>query len=144
VIKKAVMSDIDAVLNIEQASFADPWDRMSFLEALDSKDKFFFVSASEKIDGYIILEIVLDEGFITDLAVDERSRNNGIATQLVEHALDAAKSRDVVRVFLEVRSSNEEAKKLYGKFGFREIGKRKKYYSNANEDALVYVKEGWS
>jgi ribosomal-protein-alanine N-acetyltransferase len=144
VIRKAVVSDIDAILGIEKSSFPDPWDRASFLEAIDPKDKFFFVSASENINGYIVLETVLDEGHITDLAVDERFRSKGIATSLMKHALETAKSLGTARVFLEVRSSNEAAKKLYEKFGFKEVGKRKKYYSKANEDALIYVKEGWS
>jgi [ribosomal protein S18]-alanine N-acetyltransferase len=136
VIRKAVASDIPAIMEIERSSFSSPWEEQLFKEALN---KGFFVSIEgEEIAGYIVFEVISDEGHITDIAVSKKHRNKGIASELVKEIIRLAKENAVKQVFLEVRSSNEEAKKLYSKFGFSEIGKRKAYYSKTNEDALIF------
>jgi ribosomal-protein-alanine N-acetyltransferase len=137
VIRKAVRSDIPKVMEIEKSLFSDPWDERLFLDALDSEGKHFFVSMLDDLAGYVIFEIVLDEGHITNLAVAPGRQRKGIATQLVGKVVDLAKGLKMREIFLEVRQSNEAAKGLYSKFGFREIGRRKAYYPRANEDALV-------
>ena len=137
-IRRAVKSDIPGIIEIEKVSFSDPWDNQLFLDAIDPKDKYLMVAdLGGKIEGYIVLEKVLDEGHITNLAVGEKHRKKGVAAGLVNHVLDLAKGLGIKEIFLEVRESNEAAKKLYSKFGFREIGRRKGYYPKANEAALV-------
>jgi len=138
VIRKAVRPDIPKVMEIEKSLFSDPWDEKLFMDALDSEDKHFFVSIfDDDLAGYVIFEKVLDEGHITNLAVASEHRRKGVASQLVGKIVDMAKGLKMREIFLEVRRSNEAAKRLYSKFGFKEIGKRKGYYSKANEDALV-------
>ena len=137
-IRKAVRPDIPKVMEIEKSLFSDPWDEKLFMDALDSEDKHFFVSIfDDDLAGYVIFEKVLDEGHITNLAVASEHRRKGVASQLVGKIVDMAKGLKMREIFLEVRRSNEAAKRLYSKFGFKEIGKRKGYYSKANEDALV-------
>ena len=137
-IRRAVKQDIPQIIEIEKVSFSDPWDKQLFLDAIDPKDKYLMVAEGGKeIEGYIVFEKVLDEGHITNLAVEAKHRKKGIAAGLVRYVLDLARGLGVKEIFLEVRESNEAAKKLYSKFGFREIGRRKGYYPKANEDALV-------
>ena len=137
-IRPATKSDIPGIIGIEKVSFSEPWDEKLFLDAIDSEDKYPFVAQIGKsIIGYIVFENVLDEGHITNLAVGKDHQGKGIATELVSAALDLAKSLKIKEIFLEVREPNEAARKLYSKFGFEQIGRRKKYYSAANEDALI-------
>jgi len=148
VIRRAGKQDIPGIIEIEKVSFSDPWDKQLFLDAIDSESKYLMVAEhGGEIEGYIVLEKVLDEGHITDLAVGGKYRKKGVASELVNDALALARGMDIKEIFLEVRETNEAAKKLYSKFGFREIGRRKGYYPKANEDALVlhtYVREGGS
>ena len=137
-IRRATESDIPKIVEIEKVSFSDPWDKQLFLDAIDPKDKYLMIAESGKeVQGYIVFEKILDEGHITNLAVGGEHRKKGIAAGLVGYVLDLAKKLGIREIFLEVRESNEAAKSLYSKFGFREIGRRKGYYPKANEDALV-------
>lgn len=137
-IRKAIKSDVPGVLEIEKSLFSDPWDKQLFTDTLDSKDKFFLVKEfNGSLAGYAIFEKVLDEGHVTNLAVAKQFQKMGIATELVGKIIDLAKDLKIREIFLEVRESNEAAKKLYSGFGFKEIAKRKAYYPKANEDALI-------
>ena len=138
-IRKAKSKDIPFVLEIEAASFAHPWEESLFIDTLSANGKYFFVYESDnKPVAYIIFETVLDEGHITDLAVGEKYRNKGIGKELIEKILFLAKELKIRSIFLEVRESNEAARKLYQKLGFKQMGKRKGYYPK-NEDALTYI-----
>lgn len=137
-IRPAERIDVPAILEIENSSFSDPWEESLFLEALSSENKHVFVDEIfGSIVGYVVFELVHDEGHITDLAVAKENHGKGIASGLVEHVLGLATSLKAKEVFLEVRQGNEAAKGLYSGFGFKEIGVRKGYYPKANEDALV-------
>ena len=126
-------------MEIETASFAHPWEESLFIDILSTNGKYFFVYESDrKPVAYIIFETVLDEGHITDLAVSEKYRNKGIGKELIEKTLDLAKGSKIKSIFLEVRESNEAARRLYQKLGFKLLGKRKGYYPK-NEDALTYI-----
>jgi ribosomal-protein-alanine N-acetyltransferase len=88
--------------------------------------------------GYIILYSVADEAHILNIAVHPQYRGKGCASSLIKHVLDYfEEKKDVHEFFLEVREGNMGAIRLYQHFGFEMIGKRKKYYSETNEDALV-------
>ncbi len=141
-IRPAVEPDIPRIIEIERSSYADPWEESLFIEALGENGKYLFVDEERnELAGYILFEPVLDEGHITNLAVDKKYRGRGIAAELLNKVLDLAGKLNVKLIFLEVRESNVAAKKLYSKFGFKEIGRRKSYYSAANEDALVLMLE---
>jgi ribosomal-protein-alanine N-acetyltransferase len=141
VIRKAKSSDIPEVVKIETASFTHPWEESLFFDTLSANGKYFFVYESDnKPVAYIIFETVLDEGNITDLAVEAKYRNKGIGKELIEKTLSLAKELKIKSIFLEVRESNEAARKLYRKLGFKLLGKRKGYYPK-NEDALTYIYE---
>lgn len=137
-IRRAAESDIPKIVEIEKVSFSDPWDKQLFLDAIDSEDKYLIIAEGGKeVEGYVVFEKVLDEGHITNLAVGGRHRKKGIAAGLVSYVLDLARGLGIKEIFLEVRESNEAAKSLYSKFGFRERGRRKGYYPKAGESALI-------
>ena len=130
--------DLDAVLDIESASFSRPWTRRHFLDEIVSSFGVPQVAFAPdgSVAGYLCLKIVLDEGEILDVAVSDALRGRGIGRTLVQSALSICRERGVVLVSLEVRSSNESAISLYHRLGFRETGRRKGYYENG-EDALL-------
>jgi len=139
VIRKAAKSDIAAIIEIEKSLFSDPWDKQLFEDAIEKENKYFFVVVEAgKLAGYIIFEKVLDEGHISNLAIAKEYQKRGIGSKLVSYVLDLARQKKLKEIFLEVRESNEAAKKLYSKFGFKEVGRRKGYYSKVNEDALIF------
>jgi [ribosomal protein S18]-alanine N-acetyltransferase len=130
--------DLDAVLEIEEQSFLSPWTRKLFEETLDSSITHGFVlSKDDVVLGYVILYAVKDEAHIMNVAVHPSHRRIGFGKDLVAHVIDDFRGRDVRQFFLEVRESNAAAISLYRKYGFSRIGKRKKYYAETNEDAIV-------
>lgn len=98
----------------------------------------FVAALGERIVGFMCMYYVLDEGHITNIAVDVSYQNRGIATQLMLDAIERAVEKGVKRITLEVRKSNTKAQHLYIKFGFRMTGLRKGYYTDNSEDALIF------
>ncbi len=87
--------------------------------------------------GFVLVRAVADEMEILNLAVNPDARRQGIAARLVAHAIEEVKRADVKRVYLEVRESNSGARAFYSAKGFAEQGRRKNYYSQPVEDALL-------
>ena len=90
--------------------------------------------------GYAGLQVVLDEGCITKIAVLPAFRRQKIAARLLQVFFDFAKAHELRFITLEVRASNDAAIALYQKFGFAEVGRRKNYYEKPKEDALIMTK----
>ncbi|MFH1386377.1 MAG: ribosomal protein S18-alanine N-acetyltransferase [bacterium] len=120
--------DIPAVVAIEKNSFNFPKPEAVFRE---DEHKYLVARDDEKIVGYIGVEKILDEVHIINMAVDPNYRGKGVGKRLMQHVLN----EDEV-FFLEVRVSNESAKKIYQKYGFEVISTRKAYYADG-EDAYV-------
>jgi len=130
--------DIENILEIEKRSFVAPWTRGMFKEAIFSPISTNFVMEGDgHLLGYIMLYSVADEAHILNLATHPDQRRKGNASRLIRYTLDYCAGRGVSDFFLEVRESNHAAKDLYGKYGFKVIGRRRKYYTETNEDALV-------
>ena len=132
-------SDLEEVLQIEKKSFADPWSRRLFKETLSFPHSINFVlqEANGALLGYINFYLIGEEAHMLNLAIHPDWRKKGLAAQLLNHAIDFLKRRKAAHFFLEVREGNLDAIRLYGKFGFQMIGRRKRYYVETNEDALV-------
>lgn len=90
--------------------------------------------------GLVVFRITADEAEILNLAVYPGQRRRGIGLRLVDDAIGACKAAGVRKIFLEVRDSNEAARKFYARMGFTEAGRRRKYYGEPQEDALVLVR----
>ena len=138
VLRSARGADVDSVLAIEQASFADPWSRSAFTELLgDPRVAFLIADAGGVVRGYIVAWFVLDEGEIGNLAVHADARRHGVGALLLDGAIAAVRKARVDALYLEVRDSNAAARALYASRGFAEVGRRREYYRRPKEDALV-------
>jgi ribosomal-protein-alanine acetyltransferase len=133
------LDDLDEVLEIERASFQTPWSRGAFRYELTQNRvaRSLVVRLGRELTGYLCLWEIGREIHITNLAVRPTSRRRGVARALLGHVLDGARRDGMELVFLEVRPTNLEAVALYERFGFRVIGRRKGYYFDTGEDALV-------
>ena len=132
-------SDLEEVLEIEKKSFADPWSRRLFKETLSFPHSFNFVlrGATGTLLGYVNFYLIAEEAHMLNLAMHPDYRKKGLASKLLDHVIQLLKGRNAAHFFLEVRESNQDAIDLYTKFGFEMIGRRKRYYTKTNEDALV-------
>lgn len=131
--------DIPAVLEIERRSFATPWPREAYTHELDHNRTAVYLVArqDEAAVGYAGMWVVMDEAHITTIAVDPPLRGLGIGERLLIGLIDRAIERGARWIQLEVRQSNMVAQRLYHKYGFREVGIRRHYYSDNGEDAVV-------
>jgi ribosomal-protein-alanine N-acetyltransferase len=136
-------ADVDAVLAIEQAVQAYPWTRGNFGDALGSGYLCFVDEAGGAIRGYAILMPAVDEVELLTIGVAAAQQRKGLGRAMLAGMLDTARTRNMRRVFLEVRASNAAAIALYRSTGFAGIGMRRGYYQNANgsEDAVVMACE---
>ncbi|GFO63522.1 ribosomal-protein-alanine acetyltransferase [Geomonas paludis] len=133
------IEDLDAVLEIESASFPRPWTRRHFLDEMESPGSYPMVAltADGKVAGYLCLKQVLDEAEILDVAVDPACRGCGIGRALVDWAVAFCRGHTLRMLCLEVRVGNHEAISLYRRLGFAEVGRRKNYYENGDDAILM-------
>jgi [ribosomal protein S18]-alanine N-acetyltransferase len=138
-VREMVVADLDAVMRIERSSFTMPWTLDTFRGLLRRTDAELFVAevAGGPVVAYAVVWMVVDQAELGDIAVAEAWRRLGIARRLIDTVLERLARRGVREVFLEVRPSNMAARRLYERYGFAEVGRRKNYYSRPREDALV-------
>lgn len=134
---------LDEVAELERICFSVPWSRNMLAEELDNLLSAFLVALddNDKVVGYAGVQIILDEGYITNVAVRPECRRQGIAAKLLKVFLDFAKANKLAFLTLEVRASNYDAIALYGSRGFRSVGRRKNYYEHPKEDAIIMTLE---
>ena len=131
-------SDLDRVMEIELQCFTMPWSEATFRGLMRRPDADLFVAEeANEVVGYTVFWCVLDQGELGNVSVSPGWRRRGIGEGLVRAVLSSARRRGVREIFLEVRVSNTGAQKLYERFGFMEVGRRRNYYMEPVEDALV-------
>ncbi len=142
------VEDLDEMLPIEAESFTAPWTRKMFEGELrgNSFARFLLARASNegrpgKVAAYLCYWIVFEELRLMNLAVAPHARRRGLGTWLVRQALEEARQTTGRRAVLEVRASNEAARALYRNLGFRETGRRRQYYVDPVEDAVLMALE---
>jgi len=136
------VDDLDEVANIERRIFPLPWTRSQFKAEISNPYCHYMVAKkANKVIGYIGFVSVEDEGYITNVAVDYMYQRKGVGTLLMTHIFETAIKLGVMRLFLDVRSSNTNAQRFYRKFSFSEISVRRRYYSDNLEDAIVMASE---
>ena len=121
---------------IEKECFSAPWSEESFKTAENTR--FYLYFEGEKVVGYVGIYSVLDEGYITNIAVLKDHRKKGVATALLKELTE--KESALSFISLEVRESNAAAISLYTKFNFKKEGVRKAFYSNPKEDGLILTR----
>ena len=138
---------LDQIERLERICFSRPWNRRMLAEELENQCAAFLVAEDENaaVLGYAGLLVMMDEGYITNVAVFPEYRRLGVAARIIQVYMDFAAANDLAFLTLEVRPSNAAAIALYRRFGFEEVGRRKNYYDLPKEDALIltrYFKEG--
>ena len=138
-IRRATFRDVLGIGLIERESFADPWGSREFTSALEAQHAIFLVAEDSAgvVIGYVIAIAVMDEAEILNLAVRPGDRGAGLGGKLLDRAVAEAASRGAEQCFLEVRESNDSARRLYVSRGFTEVSRRRGYYREPVEDALV-------
>ena len=132
-------ADLDEVLAIERASFTMPWSRGAFLYEIEQNRvaRCWVLREDDRIAAYLCLWEIGDELHVTNVAVHPSLRRRGLARRLLGAILDDGRARRLRAVTLEVRPTNDEARTLYESFGFRVVGRRRGYYYDTGEDALI-------
>jgi len=138
-LRPAESRDINDIVRIERASFADPWSEDSFRRILGGHSAIFqvMVIPANEVAGYIIAFAIGSDAELLNVAVEPRHRGQGLAGMMLDAVLIQLGANGVRTAFLEVRESNRAALALYGSRGFTEIGRRRNYYRRPVEDALV-------
>ena len=143
VIRRMRLEDVPVVAAIEKATFARPWSEESFRQELERNvaARYLVAERDGRVTGYAGAWIILDESHITNIAVAEDSRGQGIGLTLTRALLQYLSNLGAAYATLEVRVSNLRAQGLYKKLGFVSVGKRKRYYEDNGEDAYLMVCE---
>ncbi len=137
-IRPATRADVPALLALERLCFPDPWSERGMIESLETPNGGGLVADSARgIIGYLITREVGGSGEILNLAIAPGFRRRGVGEELLRVGLAELGGRGVAEVFLEVRESNQAARGLYERAGFRVVGARRGYYRSPTEDALV-------
>lgn len=131
--------DLDEVIAVERSSFTLPWSRGAFLYEIEQNQvaRCWVLRQKRWLVGYLCLWEIADEVHVTNIAVHPECRRQGHGRMLLSWIMDDARRREMRLVVLEVRPSNTEARALYDSFGFRVVGRRRGYYYDTGEDALV-------
>ncbi len=133
-------ADLDQVVALERSCFGDPWPRESFQAELADAPRVRWPLVAFRggsLAGYVIGWFIEDEAHLANLAVAPALRRRGLGRRLLAALLAEASRRGSRWILLEVRPSNLAALSLYGEFGFRPVGRRRAYYADTQEDALV-------
>ena len=148
VVRTAEARDVARVAEIELASFADPWTAESFRTSLTLDHMRFLVAVRDdgptgagQVVGYVLAMVLGPEAEIADIAVAPESRGAGTGGLLLDEVTQRLRALGVRTIYLEVRESNEAARRLYESRGFGHVGRRRGYYQLPAEDALVMRRE---
>ncbi len=139
-LRLAVAADAPAMATIELAAFSDPWPESAFTELINAAHARVMVATdrqTEHLVGYCVRIHAADEGEIANIAVQPTVRGAGVGGILLDDAITASVMDGIAQLFLEVRTSNDAARGLYASRGFVPVGRRRAYYRDPLEDALV-------
>jgi len=135
--------DVDSVHQIEVKCFAIPWSRQSFMQEVTENAcaRYLVIKEDGRAVGYAGMWLVLNEAHITNIAVDPEKRGLGYGEMVTRALVQLAADSGMTWMTLECRRSNVVAQNLYHKIGFIDVGFRKRYYADNNEDALIMALE---
>ena len=141
-IRRARPCDAGQIAELEEMIFSDAWCETDITSYICQETGMCFVATDENgVIGYIIGRKIPPEGEIYRIAVHPEKRQRGIGYRLLSYGLKTEGGNGVETVFLEVRSKNVPAIALYKSYGFTECGKRKNYYQNPCDDAVIMVND---
>jgi ribosomal-protein-alanine N-acetyltransferase len=139
IIRKMTLEDVPAVVDLDQKSFSLPWPERSFrFEVTDNPASRCWVAELDgNVVGMIVVWLLVDEAHVATLATHPDFRRQGVAKQMLAHALLQLLEEGARSSFLEVRASNVAAQEMYRKFGYADAGRRRRYYKDNDEDAIL-------
>ncbi len=140
-IRAATVADLPAMMALEKrAATAAHWSAEQY-EALFASDPgrlALIMEEESELRGFVIARVVAEDWEIENIAIAGLARRRGLGTRLLGELLDLARAKGAVAIFLEVRESNRAARALYEKWAFLESGRRRGYYQDPGEDAILY------
>ena len=138
-VRTAVLSDMNAIAELERQLFSDPWTEGMLSDCLCQNHYALsvYVDTLQTVRGYLISTHVAGEAELLRIGVDPVCRRQGIGRMLMDRFAQWCEERETPDVFLEVRQSNHPAIALYERFGLEIVGRRKNYYHNPDEDAAL-------
>ncbi len=138
-IRKMTEADLPAVSELDQISFSLPWPERSFRFEVTSNpaSRCWVAEVDGRVVGMIVGWLFVDEIHIANIATHPDFRRQGIAQKLLMHTLRYTADEGAITSFLEVRESNLAAQEMYRKFGYENTGRRKRYYKDNDEDAIL-------
>ena len=138
-IRKMTLEDIPAVIQLDHVSFSLPWPERSFrFEVTDNPaSRCWVAEIDRRIAGMVVAWLFVNEVHIATIATHPDFRRMGIGSRLLSHTLLQALEEGARSSFLEVRESNLAAQELYRRFGYEEAGRRRRYYRDNDEDAIL-------
>ncbi len=131
---------IPEIARLEAECFSQPWSENALSEELKNENSHFLAAVSDRVLGYIGVQEICGEAYITNVAVFGEYRKEGIGRKLLNEACNGAKERGCEFITLEVRESNSAAIALYESEGFEKAGVRKNFYSFPTENGIIYTK----
>jgi ribosomal-protein-alanine N-acetyltransferase len=139
IIRGMTIEDVPAAHEIDQSSFTLPWPERSLRFEVSNNPvaRCWVAELDGRVVGMLVLWMIVDEAHIATLAIHPELRRQGIAEQLLITALEKASEEGAQSALLEVRAGNEAAQALYHKFDFEVVGRRKRYYKDDDEDAIL-------
>ena len=142
-IREMVPADTGQAARIEKQIITPPWTQADYLDAL-AKDSYLLLAAEDetgKLAGYCVASMAMDEAEIIDVGVAPDCQGCGAGSLLVREMLRRLHVSGITMVFLEVREHNGAAIRVYEKHGFKAVGRRKDFYSDPTEDAIIMKEE---
>lgn len=142
IFERMCLEHLNQVLEIEEASYPAPWSYYAFAYELlqNNMAQYIVALTGQKVVGYCGMWLILDEAHITNVAVHPDYRQKNIGKSLMLEMINLAVQNGSTGMTLEVRPTNTAARRLYEQLGFEEKGRRKRYYTDNNEDAIIMWK----
>ena len=139
--RRSIPADATGIAELEDLIFSDAWSYRDVQDLICTEGGMCFTAVEDgKVIAYVIGRLIAPEGEIYRVAVAPHKRQRGIGYRLLDYAVKTSKGQGLERLFLEVRSRNIPAIKLYTAYGFKEIGVRKNYYKNPQDDAIIMLR----
>ncbi len=139
IVRPLRVEDLATVLDIERLSYSHPWSEAVFRDCFRADYRLWALVRDGVVIGYAIIAYLVDEAHLLNLCVSPAWRQQGGAKQLLEQVLVQCREDGMVQVLLEVRESNEAARRLYRREGFAAIGRRPDYYPDAGRREAAEV-----
>ena len=138
-VRSMLVDEVVDIARIDAQAYPYPWTEQIFRDCLKSRYHCVVYESEQEMLGYAVLSVAAGEAHILNICILPERQNQGLGRDLLNYLIELAREHKVETIFLEVRASNEPAKRLYDRMGFNELGIRKNYYpaDQGREDALV-------